>query len=428
MAAGGGPGSEGTVAAVEDAAGVGRLLTPLRDRRPQGWLPMMESLCNKRILFVFSRLELGGAERQGFLLARHLKEHCGVNLQVAGLQGEPGKLSQLCAMEGIPCHTLRLGPMKSLWGCLWALVKFVWFIHQERPDLLISYTRNANVFSGLAWRICGARGFIWNQADEGLNLGGELASRLAVSLTPCFISNSAGGAAFLRDRYGVPDYKLRIIHNGVALVPPAMTNRVWRERIGILVDEFAVCMVANISRFKDHDTLLAAWRQVLIQVAPAKPVLLLAGRCDRPEEELLRLSQGMNLGDRVRFLGAVDDVSGLIGACDLFVYSSRSEGLPNAVVEAMAAGLPVVGTDIPGIREAVGKSGARFLAPPGDSEELAHKIVQLMCDPLLRQRYGEELCIRATKEFSLQHMLEDSAECFAEVLEGSIGIDCMRRV
>jgi glycosyltransferase involved in cell wall biosynthesis len=379
----------------------------------------MENLCNKKILFVFSRMELGGAERQGLMLARHLKEQCGAIMGVAGLHGEPGMLSRLCEGAGIHCHPLRLCPMRTKGECMLALVKFALWLRRERPELIVSYTRNANVLSGLAWRLCGARGFVWNQADEGLNLSGELASRLAVCRTPLFVSNSSGGAQFLRERYGVPNHKIKIIHNGIALAPPAMNSRECRDRIGLRDDEFAVCMVANISRFKDHDTLLAAWRQVLTLVDPVSPVLLLAGRCDRPEGEVACLLHGLDLGDRVRLLGAVDDVYGVLSASDLFVYSSRSEGLPNAVVEAMSVGLPVAGTDIPGIREAVGPSGTRFLAPPGDPAGLAHRIVQLMSDPHLRKVYGEELRVRAAKEFSLKRMLTCSAECIAALLKGS---------
>lgn len=378
---------------------------------------MTEKLSNKKILFVFSRLELGGAERQGLLLAQYLRDHCGAKLQIAGLQGEPGELYKLCDVVGISCFPLRLGVMQNVGSRLLGLLKFAKLLRREQPDLLVSYTRNANVFSGLAWRFCSARGVVWNQADEGLNLDGEFASRLAVSLTSSFISNSSGGAAFLRDRYGVPADKLRIIHNGIALAPPSMATLEWRERIGILENEFVVCMVANISRYKDHDTLLRAWRLVLHRTTTIKPVLLLAGRCDRPKEEILRLCHALELGDTVRLLGSVDNVSGLLGASDMFVYSSRSEGIPNAVVEAMATGLPVVGTDIPGIREAVGEVGVRFLAPPGDPQELAERIVQLMSDPPLRVRYGEELRTRAEAEFSLSQMLESSADFLGAIFE-----------
>jgi glycosyltransferase involved in cell wall biosynthesis len=87
-------------------------------------------------------------------------------------------------------------------------------------------------------------------------------------------------------------------------------------------------------------------------------------------------------------VGEVDDVSGLLGACDLAVFSSRSEGLGRGATEPMYVGLPVVGTDVPGIREAVGDVGAAFLAPPGDAAGLADRIVRLAADPELRVQVG----------------------------------------
>jgi len=383
----------------------------------------MEHFQNKKVIFVFSRLELGGAERQGFLLAQHLKNYYDADVQVVGLQGKPGRLEALCKASGIPCRSLQLGLMRTRWECLQALLSFALQIGKEHPDLLVSYTRNANIYSALVWRLIGARGFIWNQADEGLGLGREPISRLAVSLTPCLISNSSGGRSFLQECYGIPDQRLSVIHNGIELAPPVLSRQEWRERNGLLDSEFVVCKVANISRFKDHATLLKAWKQVLTLAFPHRPVLLLAGRFDIPEIELSKLSDELQLGDRIRFLGGVDDVSGLLGSVDLFVYSSKSEGLPNAVVEAMAAGLPVVGSDIPGIREALGSTGTTFLAMPGDSAGLARKILQLMFDPVLCKSYGKELQIRAVAEFSLPMMLERSVSCLASVMKCQAGVN-----
>src|SRR2546426_8921983 len=86
------------------------------------------------------------------------------------------------------------------------------------------------------------------------------------------------------------------------------------------------------------------------------------------------LARELNLGRSVRFLGPVDDVPGLLSAVDLAVLSSTSEGCPNAVLECMASGLPVVATDIPGIRKAVGPSGYNYLAPPDDARSFAERI------------------------------------------------------
>jgi glycosyltransferase involved in cell wall biosynthesis len=90
----------------------------------------------------------------------------------------------------------------------------------------------------------------------------------------------------------------------------------------------------------------------------------------------------------LRVLGDVDDVSGLLGAVDLAVFSSRSECLGRGATEPMFAGLAVAGTDIPGIREAVGEAGESFLAAPGDAAGLAEAILRLAGDPDLRARVG----------------------------------------
>jgi glycosyltransferase involved in cell wall biosynthesis len=86
----------------------------------------------------------------------------------------------------------------------------------------------------------------------------------------------------------------------------------------------------------------------------------------------------------VRFLGRIEDVSGLLAAVDVAVLSSRSEGMPNAVLEPMAAGLPVVATDIEGVREAVGPTGVAVLAPPGDHRALANALDRALTDEALR--------------------------------------------
>src|SRR5439155_2520583 len=95
------------------------------------------------------------------------------------------------------------------------------------------------------------------------------------------------------------------------------------------------------------------------------------------------------LGSSVRFLGDVEDVAGLLAASDVAVLSSPSESRPHAVLEAAAAGLPIVATDIPGIREALGQHQHAHLAPVGDAERLAENLVQLISQPALRAELGE---------------------------------------
>jgi glycosyltransferase involved in cell wall biosynthesis len=180
-------------------------------------------------------------------------------------------------------------------------------------------------------------------------------------------------------------------------------------------------MVANLQRFKDHITLLKAWRVVVDRLASEgrEAVLLLAGRFDDTPLNLKALAYDLELGRSVRFLGSVKDVSGLLGAVDLGVHSSVNEGCPNGVLECMAAGLAVAGTDYPGILEAVGAEGYAHLAPPGDAEALAERIIKLALDPTARRAAGSANRLRIENEFPPWNMYQKVLSVIAEGLRGS---------
>ncbi len=360
-----------------------------------------------KVLFLFGSLDLGGAERQGLEVADYLKGVCGARVEVWGLSERPGRLSELCRERSIPWQGIRFH-----WGIRKGFSHFFEFtarLRAKRPHVLISATCVPNLVCALLWKVAGARLCVWNQVDEGLLLHGGVLHRLAVRLPHCFISNSAGGRDFLSRTYGLPPGRITVIHNGIAPPKPLHDRDEWRRRLGVEPDATLACMVANLSRHKDHETLLHAWAEISLRPGRPRTELLLAGRFDGTEDRLAGLCEELAIKDRVRFLGPVDDVAGLLAACDLFVYSSRSEGIPNAVLEAMASGLPVAATDIPGIREAVGDDGRPFLATAGDSAALAERIGLLLDGAELRNTLGARLRRRAESEFSVEDMRRATA-------------------
>ena len=124
----------------------------------------------------------------------------------------------------------------------------------------------------------------------------------------------------------------------------------------------------------------------------------------------------LGLGNSVRFLGFVDDVPGLLGAVDLCVFSSKAEGVPNGVLEAMAAGLAVAAIDDPSIREALGPEGDPWLAPPGDPDALAALILDLAAHPETRERLGDANRERIQAEFSVRAMCEQTSSLIERAL------------
>jgi glycosyltransferase involved in cell wall biosynthesis len=362
-------------------------------------------LKGQRVIFVLGNLELGGAERQALILARHLAEHQQAVVEVWGFN-KSGPVAQICEQHGIRWRVVpypfKAGPLKRLTS----LLKFAKILRSARPDVLLPYTSVPNVACGLVWKWTGARVCIWNQRDEGIVPLTAKWERWAVKHTPHFIANSNAGARFLSEQLKVNASKVRVVQNGIEESTAKLDRQAWRQRLEINDANFVACMVANLHMNKDHATLLRAWRNV-VRSCPAA-LLVLAGRHDDAYESLVALAYELGIERNVRFAGHVSDIPGLLSAVDIGIFSSRSEGCPNAVLECMAAGLAVVGTDIDGIREVVGPSGVQFLAPPGDADELARIVLKLAGDPIVCSKIGEENRQRIADSFSSERMCEQT--------------------
>ena len=360
----------------------------------------------QRIIFVLGNLELGGAERQALMLARHLREQECANVEVWGFN-KSGPAADICERHGIRWRVVgypfTAGPLKRLLN----LMKLAWLLRKARPDVLLPYTTVPNVACGLIWKFTGARVCVWNQRDEGLVPLETWWERWAVKRVAHFISNSSAGARFLTEKLNVDSARVRVIPNGSSETAPATDRSVWRERLEIHDDAFVACMIANLHSNKDHQTLLKAWREVVSELKD-NAVLVLAGRHDDAYESLLALSYELQIEHTIRFAGHIDDVSGLLNAVDVGVFSSRSEGCPNGVLECMAAGLAVAGTNVEGVRDVVGPQGVESLASAGDASALAGIILRLASDPALCATIGAENRKRIREQYDSQRMCEET--------------------
>jgi hypothetical protein len=198
-----------------------------------------------KILFVYGCLELGGAEQQGLLLAKHLRRELEAKVCMWGLSEKPGKLSCLCDEYNIPWRGI---PFK--WAGKWhvklkELLKFLYLLRQEKPDVILPYTWLPNVICGLTWRLSSAKICIWNQRDEGRGLNLDLCQRLAIHFTKHFISNSTIGKTFLIETYKLSAFDVAIIKNGIAWKKPIDDRISWRKKLGIDRDCFLVCIITR---------------------------------------------------------------------------------------------------------------------------------------------------------------------------------------
>ncbi len=358
----------------------------------------MNELAEKKIVLVIPSFRLGGAERQALQLASYLKASGGqVELwapEPSGIVTERAESLEIAWRQAnFPLPKKKSRKISRLWS-------FTRELRRAKIDILLSFGYHANLVCGLTWRPAGIPVYFWNQRDEGLHFSGSRLERLAIRQTQHFISNSAHGAEFLVNHFGVPAEKIRIIPNGVELPEPQLSRQAWRDRLGIKPGTFVACMLANLSAYKDHETLLKAWRIVSdsLQIQNQEAVLLLAGADAGKETTLKALTYDLDLGQKVRFLGYVEDIPGILAASDLAIFSTKAEGLPNGALESMAAGLAVVGTDLPGLREALPPQSWTYLSPPGDAAALAQNILALLTDEEQRKTFG-----KINQQWCMQH-------------------------
>jgi glycosyltransferase involved in cell wall biosynthesis len=334
--------------------------------------------------------------------------------------GKPGRLAVLCEEHGIPW---RLVPLPWVAGRIdrpTSLGAFAWQLRRARPDIILPYMEMPNLVCGLVWRWTGAGTCVWNQRDDGIARISTRYEPWAIRLTPRFISNSAGGAEHLVQDRSVPRDLVSTIYNGVELSLPNESRDDWRNRLGLGDGCFAACMVANLTAYKDHATLLRAWKLVVEGLGKTgrRAVLLLAGRPDANYESVGTLAVELGIKDNVVFLGPVADVSGLLTAVEAGILCSNSEGSPNSVLEYMAAGLAVAGTDIPAMREVLTEENHELLAPITDAGALAERVMRLAEDQELRTRLGALNRSRIKMKFGPNRMCEETIAVILSSLKG----------
>jgi glycosyltransferase involved in cell wall biosynthesis len=215
---------------------------------------------------------------------------------------------------------------------------------------------------------------------------------------------------------GIPRHRIRVIYNGVDVerftARPECRLSV-RQRLGLCETDFVIVQVARLDYMKDHMTAIRTMARLVRQVPAAK--LLLVG--DGPKRALIQAEiQAQNLEASVCLLGQREDVPELLGAADVALLTSLSEGIPVTLIEAMAAQLPVVATRVGGVPEVVLDGQTGLLASAGDDAALADCLLRLANQPELRRQFGQAGRQRAEALFCQRLMHQQYADCFEEML------------
>jgi glycosyltransferase involved in cell wall biosynthesis len=346
-----------------------------------------------RIFLVVTLAELGGAQTYVASLLPALAGRFDVTLAAYG----PGPLRDAARAAGIRFVALRhvrrpISPWRDLLGLLELLV----LLRRERPHILHASSSKAGVLgrvaawlAGVPIRIFTVHGWAFS-AHEGsrssVYLWADRLVRPLTTVTVCVaererVAGIAAGTCRAQNTV--------VIHNGVdaGAAPEAVHANPGPPRI---------VSVGRLQAPKDALTLVRAlarlpkgsFEAVLVGAGPDRPLV---------EAEVRRLG----LERAVELAGARHDVPEILAGADLFVLSSASEGLPMTILEAMAAGLPVVASDVGGVPEAVVDGETGLLVPPGDPASLAAAIERLLEDASLRRRLGQAGHARAKEWFDV---------------------------
>ncbi|MDD2541863.1 MAG: glycosyltransferase, partial [Desulfuromonadaceae bacterium] len=269
---------------------------------------------------------------------------------------------------------------------------------QERPHIVHTYniaTLEYQVAAFLArvrLRIHAEHGRDFSDL-KGENQKYNLLRRVMNPFIHFWVPVSLDLAQWLEGKVRIPQRKIALIYNGVDITkftPSPARLQAWQSRISQLPGSpLRIVTVGRLDPVKDQATLLHALRFVGTSTSVQQRPVQLWIIGDGPERERLQqVIDQENLNDQAVLLGEKDNISELLNSTDVFVLSSLAEGIPMTVLEAAAAGLPVIATDVGGLPEIVQKGQSGFLVSPGSPQAVAAAIHRYLEDPPLLLRHG----------------------------------------
>ncbi len=325
------------------------------------------------------------------------------------------------APDDMPCHMLHAQWNMMRPGTVSVYRRLKKLIAEEKPDIVHSFLFVSNVMAPFAARSVGVRKVIASRGRMGIewdaNFLHRVMQRFADRRTDIIICKTQALKREICRVEKVPEDKVRVVPNGVDMkrfsIEPGKIreNREWMSReYGISPEGPLLVAIGNLKPIKGHGTFVEA-AALLVERFPKMQVAIVGkGEC---EPELRAAIEERGLAARIHLPGDFEDVRPWMGAADLFVAPSLSEGMPNAVLEAMSMGLPPILSDIPGHVEAAGSDAWYFKTE--DPEGLADALADALGSPDKRAARGRAGYDRIKSEFSVDVMVRRIESLYAEL-------------
>jgi len=334
-------------------------------------------------MFVVGNFVAGGAERHLLEMWKRIdRERFAV--EIACFRAEGQFWPEVRAL-GWPVHELAVGKRIYDFSGARGLVRLIGATRKFRPDVIHGYLFGPNLFAVLAGRACGVPvvAVAKRNVDAFETPRQKRIQRLAHRWATHVTAVSETVAATVEE-FGVPRARITVIPNGVDFSRfDASTGD--RALLGAANGEPVIGSVGCLAARKDYATLLDALAR--LRTAGKKFHATLVG--DGPDRAALEArARALGVDDRLTFLGERPDVERLLPAMDVFVLSSREEGIPNSLLEAMAAGRPSVATAVGGTPEVLEHGVTGWLVPPADPASLATALAAALDDPVEAAKRG----------------------------------------
>jgi glycosyltransferase involved in cell wall biosynthesis len=365
------------------------------------------------VLFLEPTLGPGGAERILFELVTRLDRNRFA--PVVCCLREPGHFGEALIAAGVPTHH---GILKSRYSLAPApaLIRLIrregiQIVHTTNQPLNTTWAVVAGRLAGIPVQVTtvhGMRGLPRQRERRMIN-------RALLPFVDAVIALSDVHRDYLVNEDGIVARKVRVVRNGIDLDQFQRSSRLRRSDLGLPDDARVAGVVAGLRPEKAHDIFLLA-ADIVRERMPNSHFLLIG---DGPERErLARLTDDLRLSDRVHFLGRRNDVADILPLLDLSVLPSRTEAFPLAILESMAAGRPVVATDVGSLRDMVVDGETGLLVPAADEWQLAEAMTALFADPSRAHAMGEAGRARA-QQFGVKRMVQQIEDLFESLVASS---------
>lgn len=368
------------------------------------------SQASRRVLWLIKGLGAGGAEQ---LLSMNARLHTDCwQIQAAYLL--PWKTALVEEIEELGIPTTCLGARNS-WDPSW-LVRLRKLLVSDEIDIVHVHSPLAAVGARLVVRSIGPSrrpGLVSSEHNlwsSHRRLTAAL-NALTFSLDDEHIAVSSAVRDSLPQRYRA---RTRVVRHGVdtAAIRAASDRDAVRAELGLGDGDLVVMTIANLRATKGYPDLLRAAQSVLRDVPQVHFVAVGQGPL---ESELVALRDSLGLGERFRFLGFRSDAVRVLSGADIFCMASHQEGLPVAMMEALALGVPVVATDVGGIPELVTNGREAALVAPYEPAALASALARVLMDPVRRKTMGSA-AIELSESFGLEAAIRDTERVYTELL------------